>query len=217
MPLDPKRVQTAFLAAVDHHDPAARAAILDRECSADGELRQRVEAMLKAHDQFDTLFNEPLSDFRRAMTPLTGTEVERHDYTVAAPRADVTADLTSLSDDATIASGTGDPGRAAATAEGPDTGIGPYKLLRRIGEGGMGVVYMAEQEQPVRRRVALKIIKPGLDSEQVIGRFRAEQQALAMMDHPSIARVYDAGTTDSGRPFFVMELVHGIPITEYCD
>ena len=81
----------------------------------------------------------------------------------------------------------------------------------------MGVVYMAEQEKPVRRRVALKIIKPGMDTEQVIARFEAERQALAMMDHPNIARVLDAGTTDTGRPYFVMELVHGVPITEYCD
>ena len=95
--------------------------------------------------------------------------------------------------------------------------IGPYKLLEKIGEGGMGVVYMAEQEQPVRRRVALKIIKPGMDSEQVVARFEAERQALALMDHPNIARVFDAGTTDTGRPYFVMELVKGVPITEYCD
>ena len=101
--------------------------------------------------------------------------------------------------------------------EGSGTLIGPYKLLQLIGEGGMGAVYMAEQERPVRRRVALKIIKPGMDSAQVIARFEAERQALAMMDHQSIARVLDAGTTDSGRPYFVMELVHGVPITQYCD
>jgi serine/threonine protein kinase len=102
-------------------------------------------------------------------------------------------------------------------AEGPGTVIGPYKLLQQIGEGGMGVVYMAEQEQPVRRKVALKIIKPGMDSRQVIARFEAERQALALMDHPNIARVLDAGTTASGRPFFVMELVKGLPITQFCD
>ena len=92
-----------------------------------------------------------------------------------------------------------------------------YKLLQQIGEGGMGVVYMAEQHEPVRRKVALKIIKPGMDTRQVIARFEAERQALAMMDHPNIAKVLDAGTTDSGRPYFVMELVRGVPITEYCD
>jgi serine/threonine protein kinase/tetratricopeptide (TPR) repeat protein len=101
--------------------------------------------------------------------------------------------------------------------EQPGTIIGPYKLLQQIGEGGMGVVYMAEQQEPVRRRVALKIIKPGMDSAQVVARFEAERQAIALMDHQNIARVYDAGTTETGRPYFVMELVHGVPITKYCD
>ena len=140
-------------------------------------------------------------------------------------------------------------------AEPPGTVIGHYKLLQQIGEGGMGVVYMAEQSEPVERRVALKIIKPGMDTRQVIARFEAEEQALAMMDHPNIAKVFDAGTTvgpgrrpgpgsgedvappdpgpgsaepiplpgpfrrngPTGRPYFVMELVKGIPITTYCD
>jgi serine/threonine protein kinase/Flp pilus assembly protein TadD len=95
--------------------------------------------------------------------------------------------------------------------------IGPYTLLQQIGEGGMGVVWMAEQTEPVRRVVALKVIKPGMDSRQVVARFEAERQALAMMDHLNIARVFDGGTTESGRPYFVMELVHGVPITRYCD
>jgi hypothetical protein len=98
---------------------------------------------------------------------------------------------------------------AAPVAEGPGARIGPYKLLQRIGEGGMGVVYMAEQEEPVRRKVALKIIKLGMDTKQVIARFEAERQALALMDHVNIARVLDAGATDTGRPYFVMELVKG--------
>jgi WD40 repeat protein/serine/threonine protein kinase len=101
--------------------------------------------------------------------------------------------------------------------EQPGDCIGRYKLLQKIGEGGCGVVYMAEQQEPVRRRVALKIIRLGMDTKSVIARFEAERQALAMMDHPNIARVYDAGATDTGRPFFVMELVRGIRITEYCD
>jgi serine/threonine protein kinase len=101
--------------------------------------------------------------------------------------------------------------------EGPGTIIGRYKLLEQIGEGGFGVVYMAEQQEPIRRRVALKIIKLGMDTRQVIARFEAERQALAMMDHPNIAGVLDAGATETGRPYFVMELVKGIPITEYCD
>ena len=95
--------------------------------------------------------------------------------------------------------------------------IGNYKLLQQIGEGGFGVVWMAEQEKPVRRRVALKIIKLGMDTKEVIARFEQERQALAMMDHPNIARVFDAGATPFGRPFFVMELVRGIKITDYCD
>jgi serine/threonine protein kinase len=102
-------------------------------------------------------------------------------------------------------------------AEKPGDRIGRYKLLQQIGEGGCGVVYMAEQEEPVRRRVALKVIKPGMDSRQVLARFEAERQALALMDHPNIARVLDAGATGNGRPFFVMELVKGVRITDYCD
>ncbi|HLN07160.1 MAG TPA: serine/threonine-protein kinase, partial [Acidimicrobiales bacterium] len=101
--------------------------------------------------------------------------------------------------------------------EGPGTVIGPYKLMEQIGEGGMGVVFVAEQSQPVRRKVALKVIKPGMDTKQVIARFEAERQALATMDHPNISKVHDGGTSDSGRPYFVMELVRGLPITEYCD
>ena len=121
-------------------------------------------------------------------------------------------------------------GGAAATVKGtikldlddaPDEAVGQtlgrYKLLERVGEGGCGVVYVAEQTEPVRRRVALKVIKLGMDTKQVVARFEAERQALAMMDHPNIAKVLDAGTTDVGRPFFVMELVRGIRITDYCD
>jgi len=104
-----------------------------------------------------------------------------------------------------------------APLEGVGSRIGPYKLLQQIGEGGMGVVFMAEQHEPMRRMVAVKVIKAGMDSAQVVARFEAERQALALMDHPNIARVLDAGTTQSGRPYFVMELVKGIPITKYCD
>ena len=109
------------------------------------------------------------------------------------------------------------PTLSLAQAEKPGDRIGRYKLLQQIGEGGMGVVYMAEQEEPVRRRVALKIIKLGMDTKQVVARFEAERQALALMDHPHIARVLDGGATDTGRPYFVMELVQGAPITEFCD
>jgi len=109
-------------------------------------------------------------------------------------------------------------GAAATTAqEGPGTTIGPYKLLELIGEGGMGAIWMAEQSEPMQRKVALKIIKAGMDTSQVVARFEAERQALALMDHPNIAKVFDGGTTAGGRPYFVMELVKGVPITRYCD
>jgi len=120
------------------------------------------------------------------------------------------------------ASGDGEAGNSTRTvhvaaAASTGTTIGPYSLLRELGEGGMGVVYQAQQREPIRRDVALKIIKPGMDSKQVIARFESERQALALMDHPNIARVFDAGTTAAGLPYFVMELVDGVPITRYCD
>ena len=94
---------------------------------------------------------------------------------------------------------------------------GRYKLLENIGEGGMGSVWVAEQQRPVKRKVAIKLIKPGMDSKQVLARFEAERQALAVMDHPNIAKVFDGGLTDNGRPYFVMEYVKGVPFTDYCD
>jgi eukaryotic-like serine/threonine-protein kinase len=106
---------------------------------------------------------------------------------------------------------------ASAIHEGPGTVIGPYQLLEQIGEGGFGVVFMAEQQAPLRRRVAVKVLKPGMDTRQVVARFEAERQALALMAHPNIAQVLDGGATDSGRPYFVMELVRGVPITDFCD
>jgi serine/threonine protein kinase/Flp pilus assembly protein TadD len=108
-------------------------------------------------------------------------------------------------------------GRGRVPADAPGTTIGRYKLLQAIGEGGFGVVYMAEQSEPVRRKVALKVLKLGMDTKQVVARFEAERQALALMDHPNIAKVLDGGETPAGRPYFVMELVRGVPITEYCD
>ena len=104
-----------------------------------------------------------------------------------------------------------------AFVEQPGSWLGSYKLLNILGEGGMGIVYLAQQEEPIRRQVALKVIKPGMDSARVIARFEAEKQALALMQHPHIAGVYDAGLTITGRPYFVMEYVKGVPITEYCD
>jgi serine/threonine protein kinase/tetratricopeptide (TPR) repeat protein len=113
--------------------------------------------------------------------------------------------------------GTAYPGTGSAALEQAGDHVGPYRLLEKIGEGGFGVVWMAEQERPVRRKVALKVVKPGLDTGEVIARFEAERQALALMEHEGIAKVFDAGATASGRPYFVMELVHGVPITEFCD
>src|SRR5690349_10302142 len=109
------------------------------------------------------------------------------------------------------------PADGAVTGEQAGDVIDRYKLLEQIGEGGMGAVWMAEQREPVKRRVALKIIKLGMDTRQIVARFEAERQALALMDHANIARVFDAGATDAGRPYFVMELVRGSKITEYCD
>src|SRR5204863_2078335 len=102
-------------------------------------------------------------------------------------------------------------------AEGPGTVIGPFKLLQRLGEGGMGTVWVAGQDQPVKRRVALKLVKAGMDSASVLARFEQERQALALMDHPNVAKVFDAGITEARRPYFVMEYVRGDTITGYCD
>ena len=128
-------------------------------------------------------------------------------------------EVPALHTDETVSFVTGEwPTRiSTADPQSPGAVVGPYKLLRKIGEGGMGTVYLAEQSEPIQRKVALKVIKPGMDSRQVVARFEAERQALSVMDHVNIARVLDAGATASGRPYFVMELIHGVPITKYCD
>jgi WD40 repeat protein/serine/threonine protein kinase len=185
MPADPIRLEAIFAAALAKASLPERAAYLDDACAGHAELRRRLDALLKAHDDAGSFLERPAAG--EGIT--TGLPAGRWI----------------------------DPDAPPPLAEGPATRVGPYKLLQQIGEGGMGVVFMAEQEAPIRRLVALKIIKPGMDSAQVIARFEAERQALAMMDHPNIARVYDGGTTDAGRPFFVMELVKGIPITRFCD
>ncbi len=147
--------------------------------------------------------------------PITPTEFDPDDATVDAVPTDEHA--SALGSPHREGGAPTPPTSLSPLAEGPGQTIGPYKLLQQIGEGGFGVVFMAEQTHPVRRQVALKIIKLGMDTREVIARFEAERQALAMMDHPNIARVLDAGATDTGRPYFVMELVRGIPITRYCD
>jgi serine/threonine protein kinase/tetratricopeptide (TPR) repeat protein len=191
-----------FAGALEQSLPEKRAAFLDAACGANAQLRQRIDALLHAHDKAGGFLQqqpEPANVVATVDDPVT---------------------------------------------ERPGTVIGPYKLLQQIGEGGMGTVFMAEQSHPVQRKVALKVIKPGMDSRQVIARFEAERQALALMDHPNIAKVLDAGTINgerghvsapstrgadatplasadatrlAGRPYFVMELVKGVPITRYCD
>jgi eukaryotic-like serine/threonine-protein kinase len=111
----------------------------------------------------------------------------------------------------------GGPARSGGTAGYPQERIGPYRLLSLLGEGGMGEVWIAEQLEPIRRKVALKVIKAGMDTKQVVARFEVERQALALMGHPAIAGVFDAGATPEGRPYFVMEYVPGVSITEHCD
>ena len=178
MPVDPVRAKALFLAAADLPE-AERAAYLERECGAFTDLRDRVEALLRA--------DAPAPD------DATGT------FGKYAPASDRTANHSARDEQA---------GTVLA---------GKYRLSELIGEGGMGSVWVAHQSKPVKRKVAVKLIKAGMDSKSVLARFDAERQALAMMDHPNIAKVLDGGLTPDGRPFFVMELVKGVPITEFCD
>ncbi len=188
-------LKSVFLQALEQSRGVERTNYLDDACAGDDRLRAMVDVLI---DYLDT-------------SGVLGTAI------------DVDADATSMGDSPRLA---GDVSTAVppepATAprpstEGPGTRIRPYRLLEKIGEGGMGTVYMAEQSDPIRRKVALKVIKPGMETDMIVARFEAERQALAMMDHPSIARVFDAGATESGRPYFVMELVDGVPINQYCD
>jgi eukaryotic-like serine/threonine-protein kinase len=168
-------------------DARSRSAFLDRECSDRPALRARLARLLEAEFAADTFFAESGTALRLSTLQLRGDQRD-------------------------------EPEVSAIPGEEPvGTRIGRYKLLEKIGEGGWGVVYRAGQEEPVRRQVALKIIKLGMETRSVIARFEAERQALALMDHPNIARVYDAGATDRGPPYFVMELVQGVKITTYCD
>ena len=197
MATDPELVRALFLAAIERTDPAIRRAFLEDEAGRDDELRDRLHALLAAYDQPEGALDRLL-----AADPHTA-EATR---SISAPPEGI-ADA--------------GPTLGQPKNNGPnliDAIIADrYKIRQEIGEGGMGTVYFAEQLRPVRRQVALKLIKPGMDSRNVLARFESERQALALMDHPHIARVLDAGTTADGRPFFVMELVKGIPITEYCD
>ncbi len=187
----PQGLKSVFNEALDRPAGPERSAYLDEACRDNPDLRAQVEGLLRDHDQVGHFLE----------TSAAGREPEASGNAPSEPDGRDAEDRPST----------------RPIIEGPGTRIGPYKLLQKIGEGGMGVVYMAEQEKPVRRKVALKIVKPGMDTDQVIARFEAERQALALMDHQNIARVLDGGTTDSGRPYFVMDLVKGVPITEYCD
>src|SRR5262245_61012049 len=201
MALDPRRVKALFNAALDLPDPADRPAFLGRECGSDLEFPQRREERLAAYDQPASALERPLAaDPGQTSSP-------------GEPPA-VTGEALAAVPGPTASFRLADPP--------PDSVIGTiiasrYKVRQEIGEGGMGSVYLADQMQPVKRHVALKLIRPGMDSRMVLTRFESERQALALMDHPNIARVLDAGATDGGRPFFVMELVKGIPLTDYCD
>ncbi len=194
-----------FGEALDQRDGPERAAYLDRACVDNQHLRNRVEALLK--------FTRRTSDPTQLLPGCERPVAEAADFTFN--RTELDFRVTKLKTPGAVAAAPTPPCRPAVVMVGDS--IGPYKLIEQIGEGGMGTVYLAEQERPIRRQVALKVIKPGMDTDQVIARFEAERQALAMMDHPNIARVLDVGATVTGRPYFVMELVQGISITEYCD
>ena len=182
--------EAVFQAARRIDRPDARRLYLDHACGADAGLRGRVEALLRAFDEGQSFLERPA-----VPPPAPGPE---------------TASLEPGADTPTGAYAGSHPESGAVIA-------GRFRLLEVIGEGGMGTVWRAEQTEPVRREVALKVIKAGMDSRQVLARFEAERQALALMDHPHIAKVYDAGVTAEGRPYFVMELVRGVPITQFCD
>jgi WD40 repeat protein/serine/threonine protein kinase len=186
-PSSGQRKRELVLQALKRHTPQERAAFLDGACGDDAALRTEIEALL-------------------------AMEEGKLHPTDTSPGAEVENNIPQ-----DVGSGSTLGLASAQPSEGAGSVIGRYKILERIGEGGFGVVYVAEQREPVKRRVALKVIKLGMDTRQVVARFEAERQALALMDHPNIAKVLDAGATETGRPFFVMELVKGIPITKYCD
>ncbi len=207
-------LMTLFTEALERSDPVERASYLDRACGGDTDLRRQVEELLAAHPGIGR-YLEP--DATSDLGPMpSGATI---DFPPAA-----------TSTFATDGTGAYVPGEATKTYDGNSTQVETvsvgrigsiiakrYTLTEVIGEGGMGSVYLASQTEPVKRQVALKLIKTGMDTKGVLARFDAERQALALMDHPNIARIYDGGVTSAGQPFFVMELVKGVPLTDYCD
>jgi eukaryotic-like serine/threonine-protein kinase len=193
--------ESLFNAARQLTDPRQRLAFLDAACGNDGEMRRRLDELFASQLEADVFFENLAEEVRQP--PTEAGRIGSNSPGSHEPPASPSSAVAQESRDA--------PDEDAGAV------VGRYKLLQRIGEGGFGAVYMAEQKEPVKRRVALKIIKLGMDTRQVVARFEAERQALALMDHPNIARVFDAGATDNGRPYFVMELVHGVPITQHCD
>ena len=179
--------KSIFLEALDIESIEERTAFVESACRGDADLLSSVTALLREHERDDNPVDTPIVA-RSDRRPFANVETESY---VAVNRS--------------------------VSGQTLGTMIGPYKLMEQIGEGGFGLVYVADQQTPIRRRVALKIIKPGMESREVLTRFEAERQAIALMDHPNIARVYDAGVTESAQPYFVMELVRGVPLTEYCD
>jgi eukaryotic-like serine/threonine-protein kinase len=199
----PLNERDLFTEALRRTDPAEQAAYLDQACGRNPDLRRRLEELLACHARTDGPLDGP---------PLAPTEHHVDEAATTFAHADPDATTARESGASML--------RAVAVAPGDGIGTviaGRYTLVEEIGEGGMGTVFLASQTEPVRRQVAIKLIKAGMDSRAVLARFDSERQALALMDHPNIAKVLDAGATDLGRPFFVMEHVKGIPLTDYCD
>ena len=194
--MEPERwqeIERLFNSALNE-EKSARAAFLERACGGDESLRRAVELLLAQHEKDDDFLEAPAMEIA-AKELAWEQQDDASRLASAAPPTETVADLPSVE----------------------KISIGPYRLLQKLGEGGMGEVWLAEQSKPVRRLVALKLIKAGMDTREVVARFESERQALALMDHPAIAKVFDAGSTPGGRPYFVMEYVAGIPITAYCD